>query len=230
MNLSLLLKGIFGSAANVLCLALVLLAPAGTLQWTAANQFLICYGIVTLAVCVFLAIQKPASLEARLEMPVSKSQPRADKIATAFLILALFGWLVFIPIDVFYLHFAPPPALPVRVFGALTAAAGYGVIVLAIYQNEFATPTVRDQSERGQVLKDTGLYGTIRHPFYAGLLPFCLGLALWLESYAALVCFLIVLAALAGRIFVEESVLDAEMPGYKDYKTRVRYRLLPFIW
>ena len=107
---------------------------------------------------------------------------------------------------------------------------GFSIALLAMYQNEFATPIVRDQSERGHELRDTGLYGLVRHPFYTGFISFCAGMALWLQSYAALIVGLLPLAALIRRIYVEETILQETLPGYREYMSRTKNRIIPFIW
>ncbi len=165
-----------------------------------------------------------------MEMPIDKSQPLSDRIATTFLLMFLVGWFVFIPIDVFHLRLMTPPQATISLLGGLLTLFGYGIMLLAMYQNEFVTPVVRDQSDRGHELRDTGLYGLIRHPFYAGFILFCAGTALWLQSYAALIVGLLPITALIGRIYVEEAVLQDTLPGYGEYMSRTRYRIIPFIW
>ena len=225
-----LIKGVIGSLFQTAIIGALLLLPAWTWQWMEANQFLICYGILNVVSVVFLAIKAPASLEARMELPMHESQPLSDRIATTFLLVFLIGWFVFIPIDVFYLKLLTPQQHTISVFGGALTLFGYGIILLAMYQNEFATPVVRDQSERGHELRDTGLYGLVRHPFYTGFISFCAGMALWLQSYAALIVGLLPLAALIGRIYVEETILQETLPGYREYMSRTRNRIIPFIW
>ena len=114
--------------------------------------------------------------------------------------------------------------------GAILGAGGLGILFAALLQNAFATPIVRDQSNRGRVLMDTGAYARVRHPFYLGLFLWLVGLALWLGSVAAVLALPVVLVALAGRILVEERTLRDTLPGYADYLKRVRYRVVPWIW
>ena len=225
-----LIKGVIGSLFQVAIIGALLLLPAWTWQWTEANQFLICYAVLNVVSVVFLAIKAPASLEARMELPMNESQPLSDRIATAFLLVFLIGWFVFIPIDVFHLKLLTPPQHTISVFGGALTLFGFGIALLAMYQNEFATPVVRDQSERGHELRDTGLYGLVRHPFYTGFISFCAGMALWLQSYAALIVGLLPLAALIGRIYVEETILQKTLPGYREYMSRTKNRIIPFIW
>lgn len=226
----LMLKGLLGVLSQIVLFAALLLIPAGTWQWPRALQFLTGYGIVLLSATIFLARFAPASLEARLQPPAAKSQPMADRIVTALIILAALVWFMFIPIDVFYLRLLPTPTPVISGLGALIGLAGFGILILSVFQNEFAVPIVRDQSERGQVLVDTGLYGLIRHPFYLGFLLFFTGIGLWLESYASVLMVSILLLLLAVRIFIEEKTLCQTLPGYTDYMAKVKYRLVPFIW
>ena len=226
----LVIKGVVGSLFQTAIIGALILLPAWTWQWTEANQFLICYAILSMFSAVFLALKAPASLEARMEMPMNETQPLSDRIATGFLLAFLLGWFLFIPIDVFYLKLLATPQQMIQILGGIMSLFGYGIMLLALYQNEFATPVVRDQSERGHELRDTGLYGLVRHPFYTGFILFCIGMALWLQSYAALIAGLLPLTALVGRIYAEEKILQETLPGYREYMSRTRNRIIPFIY
>ena len=226
----LVIKGVVGSLFQTAIIGALILLPAWTWQWTEANQFLICYAILSMFSAVFLALKAPASLEARMEMPVNETQPLSDRIATGFLLMFLLGWFLFIPIDVFYLKLLATPQQMIQILGGILSLFGYGIMLLALYQNEFATPVVRDQSERGHELRDAGLYGLVRHPFYTGFILFCIGMALWLQSYATLIVGLLPLTALIGRIYAEEKILQETLPGYREYMSRTRNRIIPFIY
>ena len=226
----LVIKGVIGSLFQTAIIGALILLPAWTWQWTEANQFLICYAILSVVSAVFLALKAPASLEARMEMPMNETQPLSDRIATTFLLVFLLGWFLFIPIDVFYLKLLATPQPMIQILGGILSLFGYGIMLLALYQNEFATPVVRDQSERGHELRDAGLYGLVRHPFYTGFILFCIGMALWLQSYATLIVGLLPLTALIGRIYAEEKILQETLPGYREYMSRTRNRIIPFIY
>ena len=226
----LVIKGVVGSLFQTAIIGALILLPAWTWQWTEANQFLICYAILSVVSAVFLALKAPASLEARMEMPMNETQPLSDRIATGFLLMFLVGWFLFIPIDVFYLKLLATPQQMIQILGGILSLFGYGIMLLALYQNEFATPVVRDQSERGHELRDAGLYGLVRHPFYTGFILFCIGMALWLQSYATLIVGLLPLTALIGRIYAEEKILQETLPGYREYMSRTRNRIIPFIY
>jgi len=226
----LLIKGLLGALFQIALFAVLLFLPAGTWNWPRAILFLMVYGLLMLVSTVVLARLAPASLEARLTAPIDKSQPVADRVVTSCLFLSLIAWFVLIPIDVFHLQLLPPPHFTVSAFGAVMFLAGFGIIITALFQNAFAVPIVRDQTERGQVLIDTGLYARVRHPMYFGFLLFLMGVALWLESYAGLIALPFVFVFVIARIFVEEKSLQATLPGYVEYMARVRYRLISYIW
>ena len=226
----LIIRGLFGGFIQVAIFAALLFIPAGTWHWPRAWQFLGAYGLVMAVSIIMLAKLAPESLAARLQRPSDKSQPMADRIVTTLLILSMLAWFAFVSMDVFHMQLLPKPHLIVSVFGAVFFFTGYGICMVSIYQNAFAAPIVKDQSERGQVLVDTGLYGLIRHPLYLGMLPYLAGLALWLESFAGVFTVLVVLFFLVLRIFVEEKTLQRTLPGYTEYMAKVRCRLIPFVW
>ena len=231
----LIARGLLGGLFRLAVLGAVLLVPAGlvpggTWYWPRAFVFLGLYAVVLAASIVVLAVVAPASLEARLKPPVSRKQPVDDRIVTTVLILTMFVWFASIPVDVFYLKLLPKPQFIVSVFGGAVSFLGFGIVLAAIYQNSFAVPIVEDQTERGQTLVNTGLYGVVRHPLYLGMLPFFAGVALWLESYASMIAVSVLLMVLIARIIVEEKVLRKTLPGYAEYMEEVRDRLVPFVW
>lgn len=226
----LVLRGLIGGLFQVAVIAALLLLPAESWSWPRALQFLATYALANAASIITLARLAPASLESRLSPPAAETQPTADRIVTPLLFVALLGWFAFVPIDVFRLQLFPHPSLAVSVLGALIAVAGYGIIWTTLLQNAFAAPIVKDQSETGQVLIDSGPYAHVRHPFYLGFILFYLGVGLWLESYASVLALALPLALFVVRIHIEEKTLRETLPGYPEYAQRVRHRLLPRVW
>jgi protein-S-isoprenylcysteine O-methyltransferase Ste14 len=96
--------------------------------------------------------------------------------------------------------------------------------------NTFAAPVVRIQSERNQRVIDTGPYALVRHPMYAAALLYLVGMPLLLGSWYGLIGTVIFAMGISARAVQEERKLQRELPGYADYITRVRYRLIPGIW
>ena len=226
----LMIRGVIRVGIQVLVLGAVLFLPIGTWQWPRALQFLVVMGSLSLISTVAMARWSPASLEARVKKGATKNQPRADRLATLFLALFHIAWFVLIPNDVFRWQLFPKPPIGMAILGAALFLTGYGIMLTALWQNAFATPIVGDQTERKQVLIDTGIYDRVRHPMYLGHLLFLLGIPLWLESYLALLLVPLVFAPMFARILIEEKSLVEKLPGYSGYKTRVPFRLIPFVW
>jgi protein-S-isoprenylcysteine O-methyltransferase Ste14 len=113
----------------------------------------------------------------------------------------------------------------------VATAAGFGLALWAMVVNRFFSSVVRIQTDRGQHVIDTGPYAIIRHPGYlAGIvIMIASGIALgsWLAELLIVVCSL---PFLIYRAITEDRVLQAELPGYRDYAARVRWRLVPGVW
>ena len=95
-------------------------------------------------------------------------------------------------------------------------------------ENEYLSRTIEVQE--GQKVVDTGLYGIVRHPMYAVTILLFLTMPLILGSPISLVIFLIYPILISKRIKNEEMVLERDLEGYKEYKEKVKYRMIPFIW
>jgi protein-S-isoprenylcysteine O-methyltransferase Ste14 len=225
-----MIRGILRVLIQVVFFAGVLFLPIGTWEWPRAVQFLVAFGGLSLISTVSLALKAPASLAARVERGAAKSQPRADRVVTGFLVLFHMAWFILISNDAFRWQLLPRPSMGVAIMGAVLCLTGYGIMLTAVRQNAFAAPVVGDQTERNQVLVDTGIYGRLRHPLYFGHLLFLLGLPLWLESYLGFLMVPVVLAPMVARILVEEKTLVETLPGYAAYRSRVPQRVLPFVW
>jgi protein-S-isoprenylcysteine O-methyltransferase Ste14 len=233
----LMVRAVVAGLVWVVVMAGLLLIPAARLsetgwRWPAALAFLAVYGGVSVLGTVMLAIFRPASFKVRMQGLVAKreqKQPLIDAVGTLAYVAYLAAWIVFIPFDVFRLHLLAAPSGWLRIVGGLAGLIGLAVGILAVAQNEFAAPTVQDQSSSGQRVVDHGLYGVIRHPLYAGNLLTFAGMALWLGSTAALVGTLGLVLFTAARIAVEEQELRRTLAGYDDYARRVRSRLIPFV-
>ena len=224
----LMLRGIVRAFVQTGFIAALLLIPAGS--WPRAIQYIALFGSFAFASTIVFALLAPASLEARVNVRATKNQPFADRVASLLLFIALSVWFVFIPLDVLRFRLLPlaPPWVPA--LGVAVMLCGSVTMMAAVWQNSFATPIVGDQSERGQTLVDTGLYGIVRHPMYLGLLLFLLGTALWFQSYPSLIAAPFAFLPILARVSIEERTLRGDLPGYAAYEGRVRYRLVPLVW
>ena len=205
---------------------------AGAWIWPAAWVFLAIFGGGSALASGLLAVLRPESFRVRQQGLVAgaeKKQPLIDALGLVFYTAFTLAWLAFIPFDVFRLKLLPPPAGAVEALGIASVIAGLLVVYIAVGQNRFAAPTIHDQSADGQQVIQTGLYGVVRHPFYAGMLLIYAGAAIWLGSYAAAIASVGFLLLTLARIMIEERWLRTHLPGYADYARRVRRVLIPLL-
>ena len=224
----LIFKLIVGLVINVAIFGGLLFLPAGTLEWRRAWVFLGTVFVSYVAMAVYVFPGREDLLNERFKPPIQKGQPPADKVIVILFIVTFLGLIVFIPLDVFRLHLMDKPGTLVSFFGLVLFVAGWWIICFAFKENSFAAPVVKHQKQ--QTVADTGVYGLVRHPMYAGAVLLVIGMPLWLESYAAALLASVPIGTFVLRIPVEERFLRRELKGYAAYTERVRYRLIPFLW
>jgi protein-S-isoprenylcysteine O-methyltransferase Ste14 len=226
----LIFKLIVGLVINTAVFGGLLFLPAGTLQWPRGWGFLGVVFISYIATAIGIFSGREELLNERFKPPIQKGQPLADKIVLLLFIVTFLGLILFIPLDVFRFRLIRKPGTFVSSLGLVLFIAGWWIISLAFKENAFAAPVVKLQEERQQTVIDTGVYGVVRHPMYAGAVLLLVGMPLWLESYTAALLASIPIGTLAVRILIEEQFLKRGLKGYDTYMAKVRYRLIPFIW
>lgn len=130
---------------------------------------------------------------------------------------ARFGW-------------SPAFSVPVKIASLAVIVAGYVLASYALVENRFFSGMVRIQTDRGHQVVSSGPYRWMRHPGYAGALLAYFATPVLLDSFWALLPVALVTGVLLLRTALEDRTLHDELPGYRDYAARVRYRLLPGIW
>lgn len=116
------------------------------------------------------------------------------------------------------------------VIGFILIAFGYAFATWALAENRFFSAVVRVQTDRGHAVCDSGPYRFVRHPGYAGNILALFGIVLALSSVWTLIPAAVALIIAVIRTILEDQTLQAELPGYRDYARRVRYRLIPGIY
>lgn len=152
-----------------------------------------------------------------------------DWVLVGFLMLGLISILVVAGLDDRRYHWFPVPWCVCGI-GYLMLIMGLAGMTWAEAVNKFFEPTVRIQTDRGHHVIDTGPYAIIRHPGYAFAALIILGMPLALGSIGALIPAVFAYLLLILRILLEERTLRSELPGYRQYAERVRYRLIPGVW
>ena len=224
MNTSrLLAQGLLKMLSGMLIVGLVLFLPAGS--WNYFNGWLFC-GLLFLPMLVVGALllwKAPALLEKRLN---TKEQEKTQIAVVALASLLFVAAFVAAGLD-FRFGWTHVPIWLVCLAAVLQLAA-YGLYAEVMRENAFLSRTVEVQEN--QKVIDTGLYGIVRHPMYTSTILLFLAMPLVLGSWVSFAIMLLFPVVIVFRIRNEEQVLEAGLPGYREYKQRVRYRLLPFIW
>ena len=112
--------------------------------------------------------------------------------------------------------------------GAAAFLIAYLLYAEVLRENTYLSRTIEVQKD--QKVIDTGLYGIVRHPMYSATVLLFLSMPLVLGSVISFVIFLAYPFIIAKRIRHEEAFLEKELPGYREYKEKVKYRLIPFVW
>jgi protein-S-isoprenylcysteine O-methyltransferase Ste14 len=217
--------------ADAALIATLLFVSAGTLSWWRAWVLLAVLLVVRSVTAVAVHRVNPALIEERARLPIHDDQPWTDKLLLlAVLVTGFVGVPVLAGFDVFRWHVLPRPAPVLSTIGLVLFTLGWGIKGLALRANAFATAVVRVQREREHAVVDTGVYGIVRHPFYAGTPLVLVGLGFWLGSWVAVLFAVVPIAFLVVRLEMEERFLRRELPSYSEYALRVRHRLVPGIW
>jgi protein-S-isoprenylcysteine O-methyltransferase Ste14 len=207
----------------------LLFAAAGTLRWPEAWVYL---GLWLTGAAVsgsLLAQKNPDILKERMRSPMQSQQKRWDKP----LLMAIFGgWAalqIVAGLDAVRYRWSHMP-LWLEIAGALAVVLGIYVFHIVMLENSYASPVVKVDAERGHCVVSSGPYAWVRHPMYAGAILYFLGTALLLGSWYAFAIGIVLIVIIALRAVWEEETLRAELPGYADYASRVKYRLVPGVW
>lgn len=214
------------SICGIVSWILILLVPAGTFHYWQAWLFIAVFTAATIVPTVYLGRTNPAALQRRMRAGPRAEPRRAQKFIITGSFLALFATMVFSAFDHRFGWSSVPAWL--SVLGDALVATGLGIAMLVIIQNSYAAATVT--VEAGQTLVSGGLYRFVRHPMYVGNVIMMIGLPLALGSHWGLLFVIPGVLVLSLRISDEEKLLLAELPGYRDYAQRVRYRMVPYVW
>ncbi|MBP5207201.1 MAG: isoprenylcysteine carboxylmethyltransferase family protein [Clostridia bacterium] len=223
MSAKLFFQAIGKFTAGLLIVALLLFLPAGSLSYAQAWLFLGILFIPMFGAGIVMMIKNPELLKKRLNAKETESDQKtvillsAVMFTAAFIVAGLnyrFGWLVM-------------PMWLCVVFAVVFLSA-YLLYAEVLRENVYLSRTIEVQED--QKIIDTGLYGVVRHPMYMSTLLLFLSMPLVLGSLFSFAIILFYIPMIIVRIKGEERVLEAGLPGYTEYKKRVKYRLIPFIW
>ena len=212
-----------------LLLAAILFLSSGRLDWWFAWVYLGIF-VIGVGVNAFVLLRTNPELIAERAQQATSETKKWDKILAT--IWGLLSAVVSLLVAGLNVRFGWPPQIPlaVQLVALLFHMLGSAVASWALVSNAFFSTTVHIQTERGHAVASSGPYRIVRHPGYAGWILSGLATPLMLGSLWALVPAALAQGALVLRTALEDRTLLEELPGYRDYARRVRYRLVPGIW
>ena len=212
-------------AGFVLVVAALMFVPAGV-GWRGGWLFFVVFWVFTILSAAHLWRVNPEIYAARSK--VHAGTKSWDKVLMVLLLASLLAIFLIAAFDARYGWSSV--STPLVVVGYILFTLGFAITTWVYAVNKFAEPSVRIQSDRGQEVVDTGPYAIVRHPLYAASLVLFVGMALAMGSYWGLVPVSVGLLVIIVRVVLEDRLLQNELAGYKEYASRVRYRLAPRVW
>ncbi|HVX15256.1 MAG TPA: isoprenylcysteine carboxylmethyltransferase family protein [Pirellulales bacterium] len=208
-------------------LGAMLFWPAGDIRWVNGWLMMVVFFVLTVPSIVILWRVNPDIFVARSK--IHAGTKGWDRIVIWVLVSAFFAVFPLAALDAGRLHWSAVPPWLMAV-GYVLLAVGWAGSIWVYAVNRFAEPTVRIQTDRGQTVIDTGPYAIVRHPLYMWSLFLFPAFPLALGSYWAILPGVLAAIVLVVRTALEDRTLHRELPGYREYAQRVRYRLVPGIW
>lgn len=206
-----------------LLVGLLIFLPAGTLDFSKGWLLMgLLFGPMFVAGLVMLA-KSPVFLEKRLDVKEKRSAQQGVVKLSGLMFIAGF---VVAGLDFRFGWSQMPKA--VTVAASVLFLLAYLLYAEVMRENAYLSRTI--QVEEGQTVVSTGLYGIVRHPMYMATLLLFLVMPLVLGSWWALIPFAFYPAIIISRLKDEEELLTRELAGYEEYKEKVKYRIIPFIW
>ena len=221
--MKLLISALTKYLVGLFFVGLILFLPAGTLQYPNGWRFCALLFLPMLLLGLVLFLKAPALLEKRLH---SRENQAAQKQVVGIAALMFMGGFVLAGLD-FRFGWTRVPVWLINAASILLLVS-YGLYAEVMRENAWLSRTVEVQE--GQQVVDTGLYGIVRHPMYAVTTILFLSIPLVLGSWISFAAFLIYPVLMAKRIQGEEALLEKELPGYRQYQKKVKYRMIPFLW
>lgn len=223
MDKKMFFQAIFKFISGLILVGALLFLPAGTIRYPGAWLLIIVLFLPMFIAGLVMMRKNPELLRKRLNVKEEQAEQKTVILLSAIMFLSAFiaaglnfryGWIV----------------LPFWISCAATAVFLLGYILYAevLRENVWLSRTVEVQED--QKVVDTGLYGVVRHPMYMATLLLFLSMPLILGSPISFIIMLMYIPIIAKRIRNEEAVLEEGLEGYTEYKRKVKYKVIPFIW
>lgn len=223
MTLKLFFQAIIKFVLGVILVGLLIFLPAGTLEFVGGWLLMGILFVPMFIAGIIMMIFNPSLLASRLDAKESeKTQQTVVKLSGLMFIFGFvlagldfrFGWLR-LPFEV-------------NIIGAVAFIIAYILYAEVLRENTYLSRTIEVQE--GQKVISSGLYGIVRHPMYFATIILFISMPLVLGSLISFVVFLAYPFIIGVRIRNEEEFLSENLEGYDEYKKKVKYRMIPFIW
>ena len=223
MTAKLFFQAIIKFLSGLVIIALLIFLPAGTIKFFDGWLFIAVLFIPMFLAVIILMIKNPELLSKRLNAKEEEGEQKAVLVLSAVMFISAFvlaglnfrfSWLII-----------PKWAV---IIGTVIFLLAYTMYAEVLRENVYLSRTVEVQEN--QKVIDTGLYGIVRHPMYSSTLFLFLSMGIVLGSLFSFAVLLLYIPIIALRIKNEEKVLEEGLDGYSEYKKKVKYRVIPFIW
>ena len=223
MTIKLFLEAIIKFIFGVVLIGLLLFIPAGSLKYTNAWLFMGLLFIPMFIAGIVMMIKSPNLLKTRLNAKEKENEQKEVLLLSGLMFLIgftiaglnyRFNWILLPNI--------------ITIISSIVFLISYILYAEVLRENAFLSRTIEVQKE--QKVIDTGLYSIVRHPMYTITIFLFLSMPLILNSIISFIIFLIYPFIIIKRLNNEEKVLEKDLKGYKEYKNKVKYKLIPFIW
>ena len=221
--MKLLVNGLVKFLCGLLLVGLLIFLPAGTLAYSNGWLLMGLLFVPMLIAGFVMFFKSPDFLAKRLDVKEKQGKQKGVVAFSGLMFIAgfavagldfRFGW--------------SKMSLPVTIIASVLFLLAYALYAEVMRENAYLSRTIK--VEEGQKVVDTGLYRIVRHPMYMATILLFLMIPLVLGSWYALIVFAFYPAIIIVRLKDEEDLLTRELPGYAEYKQKVKYRIIPFVW
>lgn len=223
MNTKLFIQTVTKFSLGIILVSLLVFLPAGSFDYINGWIFMAILFIPMLFAGIAMLMKNPDLLRSRLD--AKEKQKEQNAVVKLSGLMFLCGFVVAGLNFRFSWHKLPDAVV---IASAVLFLLAYVLYAEVLRENTYLSRTIEVQEN--QKVIDTGLYGIVRHPMYSATLLLFLTMPLVLGSLYSFLIFLVYPFIIAKRIKYEEDFLEKELEGYKEYKQKVKYRLVPFIW
>ena len=223
MTIKLFIEAILKFTLGVLLIGVLIFLPAGGFAFAGGWLLMGILFIPMFGAGIVMMVKNPSLLASRLD---AKEKEREQNIVVKLSGLMFIGGFVLAGLDHRFGWIRLP--FEVNIAAAVVFIIAYILYAEVLRENTYLSRTIK--VVEGQKVVSTGLYGIVRHPMYFATILLFMSMPLVLGSLVSFVVFLAYPFIIAARIKNEEEVLSRELDGYEEYKQKVKYRMIPFIW